>query len=359
MDKESIKRQHIVNILKNLNFESFLKKYSPKTVITSQSFDKLTTLQFNLFCYFLFFRINPESCHLRFRGVFPSRDVQQESEFRRLAIETINDFADRNQERLIKLKKIPAIHYQRLSGIVFVEQMFNLALFALFKYTSKQKFQSATKELNEFNDSIDKREEFVRQQSIDEYQNELKQSEEQICLFIKDYQEKITELNSKLSNLHEYGCSLNELKIINENLSIKLSKINDNLQKMLLHWNEILSSNESIRSLTNNQDQSNLINLSTTFIWNLSESMKEYEKFVRIDKSNATKWLQTFEHFSQLNETVRKIETKLQEISKKFEKIEQEKMEILSNDLVKQIGNHIENYVENLLNLNFQLKIDY
>lgn len=34
MDKESVKRNHIINILRNLHFELFLKKFSPKTVIT-------------------------------------------------------------------------------------------------------------------------------------------------------------------------------------------------------------------------------------------------------------------------------------------------------------------------------------
>lgn len=354
MDKESVKRNHIINILRNLHFELFLKKFSPKTVITSQSFDKLTPTQFSLFCYFLFHRLNPESCHLRFRGVFPSRDIQQEAEFRRLAIETINDFADRNPEPLVKLKKIPHIHYQRLSGIVFVEQMFNLSLYVLINYTSKSKFQPATKELCVL-DSVDKRKKFVHQQSIVQYQNDLKQSEQQVEVFIKEYEQRIEELNSNLSHLRQYAC-IDKLQKINENLAIKLSKITDNIRKMLCRWNEILSSNENLRS--HNQDQSNLINLSTNFIVKLKETIKEFEYFVRKDDDSKAKWLKTFQHFSLLNETVLKVESKLREISAQFVEIEQEKNEILSHEFAKQLRKRIENHLEPLLNLDLQLKID-
>lgn len=293
---------------------------------------------------------------MRFRGVFPSRDVQQEAEFRRLAIETINDFADRNQERLVKLKKIPAIHYQRLSGSVFVEQMFNLSLYIMLIYTSKPKFQPSINELSVFK-SINEREEFVRQQYI-EYENNLKQfeqSEQQIELFIKDYEQSVDKISSNLSHLRQYGC-IDELKEINENFAIKLSKINDNIEKMLCRWNEILSSNENLRS--HNQDPSNLVNLSTNFIMNLKDTMKEFEKFVRNDEDSKAKWLQAFQHFSLLNEIVLKVESKLREISSQFAKIEREKKEILSSEFAKQLHNRIENHVQTLLNLDLQLKID-
>ena len=146
-------------------------------------------LEFRLIYYFLFYLTNRDSTKARFRNVYPSKDIQQETEFRKI---TVNWLEEIKSKLPGNVDKIPMIHFQRLSGQQFIELTFKFVVFVLNKEVSKSNSNPPAQDDKSVN--------------VEQYKQ-----------YVSDFEEKLNDLRKKLDDA-QIECDEN-LENVNQKLS--------------------------------------------------------------------------------------------------------------------------------------------
>lgn len=175
---------------------------------------------------------------------------------------------------MVKLEKIPPIHYQRLSGLVFVEQMFNLAFYILLKCSAK--LESNNKIELMVNDENKIKELFQQNKKnhaeLIEYERKVKCKYEQLA-------KKLSEFKQKNNLLRNYG-TVEDVRSINSHLEKELTNIEHYLSSMINRQQSL----QTIMSPKCNSQASLLSDYQSNFIINFADIFKQYQQFIETIK---------------------------------------------------------------------------
>ena len=189
---------------------------------------------------------SPKKAKIRFRHVYPSADIKQETEFRQIVIEWLNEIKDRQQSNL---DKILPIYFQRLYGLPFIKLTTRFAILVLRVHiehiiptttTSSSSSSSSSSLLSSTNNiklllkgqsfqnlsstEIEHRCEELKEQ-IETFKSQLSTAESIVFPALEQYSKQIFIVKVKLNKLEHYN-SLEFLQKINKKLINDLDRVN-------------------------------------------------------------------------------------------------------------------------------------